>query len=210
MRRVPASRCWPDVEAVGPTPLTLLRTATRDAHEAVESAFDWQARVGTRAGYRGTLAALYGFHAGWEPRATAVLDGPAVFEGRSRLHLLRDDLRQLGMTDSAIDGLPRPDLPVLADPAAALGSLYVVEGSRLGGRLIARHVEAVLGLEQGAGASYHGAAAGAGWRTLCVHLDHALADEAALRMAIAAALDTFHCLGAVLAGAVLAGEPAEG
>ena len=47
--------------------------------------------------------------------------------------------------------------PVLDDLAAVLGSLYVIEGSALGGRVIAPQLKRTLGLTQGAGASYfHG------------------------------------------------------
>ena len=39
----------------------------------------------------------------------------------------------------------------MRDDATLLGAMYVMEGSTLGGQLIARHVELVLGLTAGQG-----------------------------------------------------------
>ncbi len=183
------------------TALDRLRQETAGAHAAVERAFDWQGRLSTIAGYHGTLAALYGFHAAWEPYAAAVLDDPAFFDPRRRAGLLADDLRHLGGTT---EGLERPALPTLATPAAALGSMYVVEGSTLGGRLIARHVAATLALRPGGGLSYHtghGAGSGAMWRAFCARLNASLPPGSGTETeAVAAAVATFACLGRCLAG----------
>jgi heme oxygenase (biliverdin-IX-beta and delta-forming) len=129
-----------------------LRDELRPEHDAIEAALDWERRVATASGYRGLLERLYGFHAGWEPRVAALVgDG---FEGRGKLPLLAADLRALGVHEPA--GLPRPEPMPLTSAAAAWGSLYVIEGSTLGGQLIARRVRAELGFE----GRYHGAYGG--------------------------------------------------
>jgi heme oxygenase len=80
----------------------------------------------------------------------------------------------------------------IASTAAALGALYVLEGSSLGGRLILRDL-------RGRGADTTGLAfldpygdqTGAHWRALIAVLEHELATEAARAEACAGALATF-------------------
>jgi heme oxygenase len=135
------------------TLLERLKTETRPAHDRIERAVDIERRVASHAAYRALLARFYGFHAAWEPQAAALIADPAFFEPRRKAALLARDLRFLGLDD--LDRLPRcaPLMP-MADRAAAFGALYVVEGSTLGGTIIARQVERSLGLTAGAGCSY--------------------------------------------------------
>ena len=149
--------------------------------------------MATLAGYRAILARLHAFHAAWEPHVAAPLADPAFFDPRRRLARLADDLRHLGLSPPA---LPPPALPALATEAAALGSMYVVEGSTLGGRLIARHVADTLQLRPDAGLSYyhgHGAGSGRAWQTFCTRLNARVRPGAGSDAALAAALGTFRC-----------------
>jgi heme oxygenase len=63
---------------------------------------------------------------------------------RVRLALLREDLRRLGADDERLGALPRcvPAASLCRDAASAAGSLYVLEGSTLGGRIINRRLAA--------------------------------------------------------------------
>jgi heme oxygenase (biliverdin-IX-beta and delta-forming) len=126
-----------------------LRHELRPEHDAIELALDWERRCATRDGYRGLLERFYGFHADWEPQVAALVGDAAA--GRGKLPLLAADLRALGVGEP--ERLARPVPLVLESPAAGWGSLYVLEGSTLGGQLIARHVRAALGFE----GRYHGA-----------------------------------------------------
>ena len=69
--------------------------------------------------------------------------------------LLVKDLAALGLEPDEIEALPqcRPLMPLRA-PEAVLGSMYVVEGSTLGGAIIAREVERRLGLTAETGCAY--------------------------------------------------------
>lgn len=159
----------PQAASSSPTILDRLREATRPMHEAVERELDWERRVETIDGYRSLLARLYGFHAAWEPEAAALIADEAFFGPRRKAHLLAADLACLGLSRSSIGALPKPcGLRVpMATRAEALGAMYVLEGSTLGGQLIARRVSAVLGLRPGAGCSYYcayGPAVGTMWR----------------------------------------------
>jgi heme oxygenase len=148
--------------------LQRLKTETAFAHERIEQAFDLEARTSSQSAYRNLLARLYGFHAAWEPRAEAALADPGFFSGRRKVELLIADLRRLGMADGELSQLalcaPTVAMRTRAD---AFGSMYVIEGSTLGGVLIARHVERRLGLGFNNGCTYfrcYGDEVGPMWR----------------------------------------------
>ena len=135
--------------------LKRLKSETSSAHERIEQAFDLDARTSSLSAYRDLLARFYGFHATWEPLVEAALGDPAFFRPRRKIELLKHDLRAVGMTDSAIGqiALNLASLPIRS-PAEAFGSMYVMEGSTLGGTIIARTVERRLGLGRHCGCSY--------------------------------------------------------
>ena len=111
--------------------VALLREHTHAAHETVDAAFA-HFDLADRPSYRDFLVA----HARALPVAEAIAAQVATF--RARTPLLADDLAALGA--SFPTPLPAPP----ADDAAAWGALYVLEGSRLGGRLLAAQVASDL------------------------------------------------------------------
>ncbi|WP_222182105.1 biliverdin-producing heme oxygenase [Geminicoccus harenae] len=116
-----------------PTILDRLRAETSADHAVLEARLDLLASPLDLDHLRRVLRAFHGFHAAWEPMVEALLG--ERFRPRRRLGLLAADLRLLGDRD----GLPpRPDLAPLPDQASAWGSLYVLEGSTLGGAVIAK------------------------------------------------------------------------
>lgn len=158
----------------GPTIPERLRTETRDLHEKIERN-PWFSRLMApdldRDQFRAIAARLYGHHA---PAEAALLAGAALLprqlalaQRMRRTRLLEADLRAMGLSDEAIASLPRHAAPSIERPEDAWGLLYVLEGSTLGGQLIARHVAALLGIDASSGASAlvpHGAETGALWR----------------------------------------------
>ncbi|WP_232630995.1 biliverdin-producing heme oxygenase [Methylobacterium sp. Leaf118] len=151
---------------------TRLRAATAEAHAALERDLDWQERVATLPAYAGLLARLRGFHAAYEPAIALGLADAAFFEPRRRLAALDADLVALGLDADRCGALPAPPAPALAGEGAALGALYVLEGSTLGGLLIGRHVGGLHG--DGVPLAYYagrGRAAGPMWRTFRERLD---------------------------------------
>lgn len=126
------------------TPIgTRLRAGTRRQHAAVESSLSFLAPGVRPADYRAFLARWHGFHRVAEPRLDAwhdrvrLLDWPA----RRKLRLLERDLRVLGLGRDQVHRLPAcPDVPVVEGTATALGVLYVVEGSTLGGAVLRRRL----------------------------------------------------------------------
>jgi heme oxygenase (biliverdin-IX-beta and delta-forming) len=122
--------------------LQLLRAGTATQHADVERALDLMSPQLQRARLIWVLDRLHGFWAAaerclddWAERHAA--DARAVdWPRRRRAGLFADDLRALG----ADGGSLRPVLARVADTDEALGRLYVLEGSTLGGTVIDRHL----------------------------------------------------------------------
>ena len=159
---------WPR-HTEGPDVLTALRTATAVEHEQVETTLGL---MDPQLGRDRLVAVLTRLHAFWTA-AEAGLDAwarrrPADaqtvdWSRRRRAHLFAADLRALGAEP---DAAARPELPAVEDTDQALGRLYVLEGSTLGGRFISRHLAALPTLGPGvrlSAFSPYGAETGAMW-----------------------------------------------
>lgn len=176
-----------------PGPLPQLRAATRDHHARIDRLMDLR-RMRDRRHYAEVLRVLDAFLATWEPAVAAAL--PARWHGwlqaRSRRPFLRADLHALGIAAAR----EAATAPALRGTAAAWGSLYVMEGSALGGQVITRSLaEAGLRPESG-GAYFHGwgDATGTMWREFRTLLEAQLADPRAAAEACDAACRTFDTL----------------
>lgn len=133
--------------------LERLKKETRLDHQAVEDIIPLMRADLTRELYGAVLYRLLGIVEAWEAVTEGGLPGsilPQVRE-RKRAHLIRQDLADLGRP---VTHPPLPILPRFEKPAEWVGALYVIEGSRLGGQFIARHVDTVLGLVHGQGSRY--------------------------------------------------------
>ncbi|QRM29796.1 biliverdin-producing heme oxygenase [Microvirga sp. VF16] len=137
------------------TLLERLKIETRAAHDRIEAAIDLDRRISSRDAYRDLLIRFYGFHEAWESEALEAAPDRTFFQSRCKAQLLARDIEALGLTSDEIIQLPqgRPLMPLRA-PEAVLGSMYVVEGSTLGGAIIAREVERKLGLNAETGCAY--------------------------------------------------------
>lgn len=178
----------------------MLKHGTAAEHEELERKLDFLLGPIERDRYEALLGRLYGFHAPVEASLAAISGGglPADLADRRRAHLLADDLRHLGWDDGAIARLPAAgDLPPLRSTAEALGCLYVLEGSTLGGRIIGDHLARSLGLRPGSGASYfrgRGDATVPMWVGFLRHLEGWGAGRGDGAEIVASARRTFQCL----------------
>jgi heme oxygenase len=130
--------------------LTTLRTVTAESHERVERTLDLLDPGLDRPRLTAVLTRLHGF---WSA-AEAGLDGWArrrpgdaaglQWERRRRTPLFAADLAALGADP---DGSAVPELPDVPATDEALGRLYVLEGSTLGGTFIDRHLSGLPALE---------------------------------------------------------------
>ena len=146
--------------------LAQLRTATSDLHRELDQALCLAENSITHGSYvaflRGTLSAL-------EPIERQLRDFGGT-DALSRCALLRADLDSL---NSAAPILPNPDAPKIHSLSAAYGARYVIEGSALGGAVLARSFEAALRLHGGSlrYLTLHGPQLGAHWRAFCEELE---------------------------------------
>lgn len=160
-----------------------LRAATAPAHDRVDAAFaDFD--LTDRESYARFLAA----HADVVWALEAALPGGRVvddWEERKRGALLREDLAHLRHPGESWGG-DIGAIPAFGTDHAVAGALYVLEGSRLGGKFLARRLpagfpRAYLDADQRAEK----------WQQLLTVIDRLLCEPIALEAAIAAALATF-------------------
>lgn len=145
-----------------------LRQATGPSHEAIEALLLLEDPALGLDRYGHILMGFELFLSDWEPRVTAALPARLHpwFTQRSRRPFLLDDLRSLGLAVPRTTVPPDPGL-VLDSLASAFGSMYVMEGSALGGQVIAGRLSKQLGLGPGDGAAYFngwGRRTGALWK----------------------------------------------
>jgi heme oxygenase len=185
--------------------LQRLKAATRAEHDAIEQALDLMAPGLSLTDYHHRLRRYHGFYAPIEPLIAAALDGPRWgldMAARTKTAWLAVDLACLGDSEEA-GGLPPTALPLctalppLQTQADAFGCLYVLEGATLGGRVISRHIEQVLGLDATHGARFfhgYGEQTGAMWKAFRGALS-AFADQPSQEdRVVASAIATFAAL----------------
>lgn len=118
-----------------------LRRATHDLHGSLESALGLLSPPIDRTRILTLIERFYGFHTVWEPALAAFIDDDSFLTPRRRAALAAADLVALGLGAAEIDALPRcREAGLFADAGEAWGSLYVMEGSTLGGKLISRRL----------------------------------------------------------------------
>lgn len=138
-----------------------LKEETRSNHDRLERDPLSRGMLGgelSRDYYTMVLEVYYGLYAPMEDRLAAAADWGALgfdLARRMKAPMLRADLASLGLREPDVATLPRCDgLPWTPNLPAALGCMYVLEGSTLGGQLIARHVQGALSLGPGDGAAF--------------------------------------------------------
>ncbi len=161
-----------------------------------------------RMHYARVLQVFDAFLGHWESAVASALPPSRQpwLQARSRRPFLRHDLQALG-----VDGIDAAiELPALGGAAAAWGSVYVIEGSALGGQVITRHL-AEAGLHRGNGAAYFhgwGEATAGMWREFRALLEAEVAEPGAIAQACAAACNTFDTLSCLLESALHERTPA--
>ncbi|MGG7660865.1 biliverdin-producing heme oxygenase [Dyadobacter sp. BHUBP1] len=104
--------------------------------------------------YQTYLAALFGVTIACEDQIFPIISHVITdLADRYKSRLIIDDLLATGLSEAEIDALPvyRFEFSTVAE---ALGIMYVLEGSTLGGKVLYRHIHEVLGLTPENGASY--------------------------------------------------------
>ena len=137
--------------------LSLLKTATAESHTRLENELDLMRPEWPREDYVALLDGFYGYVAPWEDLAARSVPTHlrSFFEGRRKAALLEADLTFLTGNPARAQSAPKANrLPPMNTIGGVFGSMYVMEGSTLGGRIIAPHVAKLFNLETGVGNAY--------------------------------------------------------
>jgi heme oxygenase len=173
-----------------PTPIrSLLRAATDDIHQRLHTHAGFAAIENGSIdleSYKAVLARLYGFYVPFETAASIE---------SSRSDRLFQDLRVLGYGLAAIEALPFcGDLLQLNTPSRRLGARYVIAGSALGGRQLARALDRLLGADALDGRRFltgDGVDTIQSWKAFLEELAQAPLTQEARRDSVEAAVETF-------------------
>jgi len=171
----------PDGHAKRMSAVQQLRAATAANHDAVDAAFA-EVDFADPGSYGRFLTA----HARALPAVEQALAGvDSLPPLRPRTPLIMDDLRALGLAPP----VPLP-FSLSGRTSSAFGAAYVLEGSRLGGGMLAKRVGA------GMPTAYLSATHLSGeWRQFLATLDRSEAGDAWIAEAVAAARATFDLYG---------------
>ncbi len=166
-----------------------LRDATAVVHERMHCHDGFAAiKAGLidKTSYIHLLCRLYGFYKPFEREA-------GIDDVRSRW--LANDLDALGLDASMREKvLDCARIPRLKTPHRRLGALYVVAGSALGGRQLARGLDHLFPNDETEGRLFflgHGAQTGAVWRDYLTQVAGVPADPLIQTDIVDAAMDTF-------------------
>jgi heme oxygenase (biliverdin-IX-beta and delta-forming) len=175
-----------------------LRQETADAHRSLETALDLLQPDIAWDRYLRLLGAFHDFLVPYEHALARALPTGLHDMAAARRHAWRARTDLEALTGRSHVSTPCSDMPAIPHSPAALGAMYVIEGSTLGGQVIAPHLcrrFAERGLTTAHGAQYfsgYGADNGHMWRTFRQALGEvpaALHDDA-----VSAAVSTFSSL----------------
>jgi heme oxygenase len=181
--------------------MAVLKSSTAEKHQAVENLMPFFRERFSLQDYTRTVAAFLGFFEPVEQALREAADWSNVgidIQDRSRAHLLRNDLIALGLSPSQIASLPRStSMPPFHNLESALGCLYVLEGSTLGGQVIGRELARRFDIDASSGASFflsHGSRVGEMWKEFCAAMREHVQTPDGRRSAVDAAWQTFSSL----------------
>ncbi|MFT4174124.1 MAG: biliverdin-producing heme oxygenase [Rhodocyclaceae bacterium] len=154
-----------------------LRQETADAHRSLENALDLLQSDITWNRYLRLLGAFHDFLQPFEQALVGALPNSLHGMAAARRHAWRARADLETLTGHPYAATPCPHMPTIPHSPAALGCMYVIEGSTLGGQIIAPHLcrrFAERGVSAARGAQYfggYGADNGRMWRTFREALD---------------------------------------
>lgn len=138
--------------------LAQLKARTAHQHQQTEDGVDLMRDDFSLEDYKDLLKRFYAFYKCYDEKLRGSLDENTISfykDERFNTPRLIADLKSLGMTDEEISEIETyKDLPSLDSPEKIFGSLYVVEGSTLGGQYISRHLKEKFVLDESNGAAF--------------------------------------------------------
>lgn len=132
-----------------------LKIETRHNHHELEKKLVGSIKlIRNKEDYTRILNLFYSFFGGLEALIDTHIDISVLadYPNRRKTAALAEDIKQLG---SILPSLASGDaLPPIQNHPQALGALYVIEGSTLGGKIISKMVGQQLGITNDAGLSF--------------------------------------------------------
>lgn len=184
--------------------LEALRAATAEKHQELDYAMTPVIKKATDTeSYTKVLEMFYG---SFKPVYTAIREWIGAEEvpdidSRFSLQNLEKDLVHYGIDPSSIQLMENP--PVINTKGAAMGALYVLEGSSLGGVYLAKMLKDQLGIDETDGLAFfagYGKETKAKWTSFIQSLENFAADCNCDLQITEAAADTFDSIKLYLTG----------
>ena len=177
--------------------LTNLRQTTAKSHKQLEENYYSKAIQEpsvTLQNYQTYIARLYGIILASEHDVFPVLTSLISDIGqRYKADFIVNDLTNTGIPISEVKDLPVYNFTV-SSAAQALGIMYVLEGSTLGGKFLYKHINKILGLNAENGASYfwgYGQQTGPLWNNFITIVSNYAVEKNCEDEIIASAVQTF-------------------
>lgn len=179
--------------------LAALKSETAEQHVALENGLDLFKRADTADGYRELVKKFYTIYRPMECRLGESMDWAQAgwdFEARLKTGWLEQDLQALGMSPQEIQNLPLcAYVPPVESLGQAIGCLYVLEGSTLGGQFISKRLRETLGITPETGGQFfsgYGSDTGPQWKRFGAWAEGLAASDPSLQpVAVEAAKATF-------------------
>ncbi len=130
-----------------------LKEVTAGVHSQLEKKMDIMSHLNTRSDYLELVKKFYQYYLSVEP-ILKNFSPRLPMEGREKLPLLTKDLLNLGLSGADIEALTKAPIPSLQSLPEAIGALYVLEGSTLGGQVISKHLQNKLQITPDSGGAF--------------------------------------------------------
>jgi heme oxygenase len=169
-----------------------LRSETRVWHDRVDTAFE-QFDLAIEPGYRSFLEAHALVVPGCEQhlvKSECSRRFPG-WTGAWRAPALWSDLRAMGVVEHVAPVVAQNRVPLSATDPGLVGMMYVLEGSRLGGRVLARRVETGSTPRARSATRYLSEDGGVSWRAFLDRLEALEFSDCETEAALAAAIQVF-------------------
>jgi heme oxygenase len=160
-----------------------LRNQTASAHRAVEHTLNLPEAIKDFEDYRRWLTRFFGIYYSIEEslgRFTQWDESGIPFEPFARANSLSKDLNAMSVPIETVELAPRDQVPQFVNFSEAVGALYVLEGSTLGGRFILLDLSKRLGQRiDGANSFFagYGSHTGLSWTAFKTSLDNFLSQD---------------------------------
>lgn len=180
--------------------LQLLKQATCERHKGLEGKLPLLDPCLSHENYHQLVSKFYGYYAPLEVLLNTMPWWGEIgldFSDRKKTPSLEQDLIMIGCMPETLPKVPQcQNLPEVSSISQFLGCLYVIEGATLGGQIIAKHLQANLGVTPETGAAFfngYGTKTGIHWKEFCTMLTN-FSEQADSDEIIASANKTFETL----------------